>query len=157
MLTARYPVNFVWYEEVNQRHNGAKERARKVFPVLDRRRIGRAERKTPKRPRNRRNKVADHKDVMPLVVVRTGDICPATAGERPEYAPEGDELGQAMALSVCQEVPQPDERESGPGGHGDEDHEEGALGIAVADGGGDGGKPFLWPAEPLILDDLLVV
>ena len=29
------------------------------------------------------------------------------------------------------------------GGDGDEDHEEGAFRISVADGSGDGGEPFL--------------
>lgn len=40
---------------------------------------------------------------------------------------------------------------------GDEQLEKGSLGIAVAYGSGDGGKPLLRVSEPLVLDDLVVV
>ena len=43
------------------------------------------------------------------------------------------------------------------GSDGDEDHENGALGVAIADRGRDGGEPFIRIAKPLVLDDLLVV
>jgi hypothetical protein len=48
-----------------------------------------------------------------------------------------------LALSLCGLGETGKER---TGGNGDEDHEEGAFGVAVADGGGDGGEPFLWVA-----------
>lgn len=41
--------------------------------------------------------------------------------------------------------------------YGDEELEDGALGVVVADGGRDGGEPLVGVSEPPILDDLAVV
>jgi hypothetical protein len=41
--------------------------------------------------------------------------------------------------------------------NGNKDHEERSLGVSVADGRGNGGKPLLGIAVELILDDLLIM
>lgn len=41
------------------------------------------------------------------------------------------------------------------GGYGDEDLEEGSLGISVANGGRHGGEPLIGVAIVLVLDDLV--
>ena len=43
------------------------------------------------------------------------------------------------------------------GSDGDEEHKNGAFGIAVANGGGNGREPFLRIAIPLVLDNLVKV
>lgn len=94
---------------------------------------------------------------MPVMIVCGGDVGPAAAGEGAEEAPEGNEAGQLGAGPARQQIPEADEGETRAGCDGDEELEEGALRIPVANGGGDGGKPFLRVPEPFVLDDLVVV
>ena len=119
---------------------------------------------------------------MPVVVIGRRDVGPPAACQGADDAGDGDGLREGAAGFRCEEVPQADERKSWPwrassamlpeqraagreggarggrtGRDGDEDHEEGALGVAVANGGRDGGEPLVGVAIPLVLDDLVVV
>lgn len=167
-------------KEVDEWDETPVERARHIFPVFDGGRVRRAQRNTAEGPWNGGKQVRDHEDVVPVMVVGRGDIGPATTSEGPEQAPEGDEAGELMAWPARQEVPEGDENESRTwrklsvfnwvsigeeqatkgrrtGGHGDEELEEGSLGVSIANCRGDGGKPLFRVSEPLILDDLVVV
>ena len=150
-------MHLVLNEEVDQRYEGAKERSSQVFPVLDRFRIGWAQSQASQRPRQCRDEVADHENVVPVVVIRARDVRPSTARQRPEYTHAGDELGQSAPRSVGQAVEQEDQHEAWAGSNGDEDLEDRSFGVAVADCGGDGGKPFDGIAVVFVLHDLIVV
>lgn len=91
------------------------------------------------------------------MIIRRRYICPPTTGEGPEEAPEGDESRHLGAGLARQQIPEANQSEPRPGCDCDEELEEGSLGVPVAYGCRDGGKPFLWVAKPFILDDLVVV
>lgn len=150
-------MNLVLYVKVDQGEDAPIECARDVFPILDGGRVGRAQDDTSKSPRDGGQQIRDHEDVMPVVVIGGGDVGPAGASHGPEQSPEGDEAGHPCVLVSRQQVPEADEREPGAGGDGDEDLKSGSLGVSVADGGGDGWKPFLRVAIPFVLDNLVVV
>lgn len=94
---------------------------------------------------------------MPIVVVGRGYVGEATACERAQDAHAEDEGRELVSGLPGQEIPEADEDEARTGRDGNEHHEEGPLGVLVANGGGDGGEPFLGIPKPLILDDLFVV
>ena len=77
--------------------------------------------------------VEDHHKVVHIVVVGRGDVDPAAAGERADDACAEDERGEGRAGRVVEEVLQEDERETGAGGERDEQLEDVALGVPVAD------------------------
>ena len=144
-------------EEVDERDQCSKECSSQVFPQLDRSWVGRAQRETTQCPRKRRDQVADHENIVPIVIIRARNICPTSAGQRPEDTHSSDELGQAGARAVGHAVEEEDQQEARARANGDEDLEYGALRVAVADGRADGGEPFGGIAEVLVLDDFGVV
>ena len=91
------------------------------------------------------------------MVISRSHVGPASARQCSEYSNASSDGRQVAVWSAGQEVPQGHQDESRAGCDGNEDHENGALGVTVADGGGDGGEPLLGVAVPLILDDLGVV
>lgn len=99
-------------EVVDQRYEGAEECSSEIFPQLDRPRVRRAQRKTAERPGDGRDKVRNHEDIMPIVVVRRRDIRPASARKGPEDAKECDELGKCATRACRQKVPQCNEGKS---------------------------------------------
>lgn len=110
--TSWHSVHFVLDKEVYEGDDAAIERARHVFPVLDRSRVGRAKGDAPEGPGYGRQQVGDHEDIVPVMVVGGGDIGPAAASECSEDAPEGDEGRQLVARPARKEVPEGDESES---------------------------------------------
>lgn len=80
---------------------------------------------------------------MPIVVVGRRDVNPSTSKNGAEQSNTGNKLGTKSARASGQEVPEGDEGETGAGGDGDEDLKDGALRVAVANGGGNGGEPFV--------------
>lgn len=94
---------------------------------------------------------------MPIVIVRACNVRPPSTRQRPEHAHARDELGETAPGAVREAVEEEDEGEARARADGDEDLEDGALGVAVADGCADGGKPFDRVAEVLVLHDLGVV
>lgn len=91
------------------------------------------------------------------MVICRRNVGPSTARQSPEDAPECDETWQSVPRFARHEVPESDKSESRTRSYGDEQLEEGALGISVTDRGGHRGKPFLWVAKPFVLDDLVVM
>lgn len=144
-------------EEVDEWDQCSKECSSQVFPQLDRSWVGRAQGEAAQCPRQRRNQIADHEDIVPIVVIRACNIGPSSASQRPENTHSCDELGQAAARAVGHAVEEEDQQEARARANGDEDLEYGALRVAVADGRADGGKPFDGIAEVLVLDDFGVV
>lgn len=85
------------------------------------------------------------------------NVGPSAASQSPKNAPECDKAWQLVPGLARHEVPESDESKSRARGYCNEELEEGSFGIAVAYCRGDGGEPFLWVAEPFVLDDLVVV
>lgn len=146
-------VDFVLDEEVEQRHDCRKESGGKYLPVLDRFGIRRAEFDAADGPGDGSQEVRDHEDVMPIVIIRGRNICPAAASECPKYANSRYPLWQGIAFPRGHHIPQRNQGESWTGCHGNEYLKHGSLGITVANGRRDRGKPLLWVAVVLVLDD----
>ncbi len=70
VLTSWNIVNLVLKEEVNERNKTAEERAGQYPPIFDCYRVRRTERKASQCPRYGRNQIADHEDVVPIMVIR---------------------------------------------------------------------------------------
>jgi len=117
-------VDFVLDEKVYQGYQSAKEGTSEHLPVLDGYWIRRAQSQTAQRPWQGSNQIADHEDVVPVVVVCRGDICPSSTGKRPEDANPENDLWQGRVGSSSEEVVEGDEGESRTGGQGDADHED---------------------------------
>lgn len=150
-------MNLVLYEKVNQRNESSKESASEVFPVLYRRRIGRTEHEASHGPRQCRNQIADHEDIMPIMVICACHICPSTTSQRPENPNTEDEGRKTTAGPFRQTVVEEDEGEAWTGGDGDEDLKDGTFGVPVAYRGADRRKPFHGIAVVLVFDNFVVV
>lgn len=169
-------MNLVLDVKVDQGHESAEEAPGQVFPIFDGLGVRRAQGNATGCPRDGQDKVGNHQNVVPVVVISRRDICPPAACQGPDDAEERDRFGEGAAGFRGEQVPQSHERKSWPcssssakapkkgqGGHGhtrsngDEEHEDGAFGIAVANGGRDGWEPLVRVAIPLILDDLAVM
>lgn len=154
---SRHAVNLVLNEKVYQRNKGSEKGAGQVFPQLDRLRVWRAESQTSKCPWQCRNQIADHKDIMPVMVIRARNVCPASTSQCSKDAHSCNELGQAAVRSVGQTVEEENKQESRSRANGDEDLENGSFGIAVADGCTDRWEPLNRVSEVLVLDDFVVM
>ena len=88
-------MDFVLDEVVDQGHKCAKEQACQDLPVLDSTAVVRAKGETSEGPGQSRNKVRDHKDVVPVMIIRRRNICPATASKRAEQSDPSDHLWQS--------------------------------------------------------------
>ena len=76
--TSSNMVHLVLDEEVNEWQYGGVKCARKVFAILDGGWVSRAESDDAKRPRNGREQIRDHENVMPVMVIGRRDVSPAT-------------------------------------------------------------------------------
>lgn len=85
-------MNLVLDEKVHQRHQSTEESARNVFPVLDRFGIRGTERNAAGCPRNRKDNVRDHKNIVPVMVVGRRDVGPPAACESSDDAGPSDQL-----------------------------------------------------------------
>lgn len=90
---------------------------------------------------------------MPIVIICRSNICPSAASQGSEEAHEGDEGGELVAGSAREEIPETNEGESRTcvqpsvrrewrmilgsrtSRDGNKNHKEGALGVAIANGG----------------------
>lgn len=156
-LTTRDSVHLVLDEEIHQRHKRAEESTSQVFPVPNGGRIRRAKHQAANRPGQGSHQVADHENVMPIMVIRARNVRPSTTSECPEHAHAGNEFGQCAARPIGQAVKEEDQHKSRARTYSDEDLEDGSLWIAITNRGADGGKPFLRVAPVLVLHDLVVV
>jgi hypothetical protein len=151
-------MHLVLYEEVDQRNECRKESTSQILPILYSLRIRRTQHNTPNGPRQRRNQITNHEYVMPIVIIRARNIRPPTTRQRPEDTNPRHEFRQSTVFPAAADaVPQEDQHEARAGADGDEDLEDGSFGVAVADGGADGGEPFGRVAVVFVLYDLGVV
>lgn len=155
--TSWYTMHLVLDEEVHQRNQRPKESTRQVLSVLDGLRVGRTQRQTSQCPRQRSHQIADHEDVVPIVIIRARNICPSSTCQSSEDTHTGHELGKCGIGSVGEAIPQEHQRESWTRAHGDEDLEDGSFGVAIANCCAYGGEPFDWVAKVLVLDNLVVM
>lgn len=130
--TSRHTMHFVLNEEVEHRNQSRKESRTQPFPILDSIRIRRAQQNATNGPGNCRDQIADHEDIVPVMVIRARNVCPSTTRQRPQDSDTCDKLGQTAALSVRDAVPQEDEHEAWSRAYGDEDLEDGAFGVSIA-------------------------
>ena len=150
-------MHFVLNEVVHQRHKRPEEGSSQVLPIPNRRGIRRAQRQTSQRPRQRRNQITYHEDVMPIMVIGARNVCPPPTGQGSKDSHARHELRQSAAGTVAEAVEEEDQDEARARADGDEDLEDGALWVAVADGSAHGGEPFDGVAVVLVLHDFLVV
>lgn len=150
-------MNLVLNEVVDQWHQGSEEEASHDLTILDGTTVVGAQRKAAQRPRQGRNEVRDHEDIVPVMIVSGSDIGPSSAGQGAEDTHASDDLRERRVRPRGKHVPQEDEGEARTGSDGDEDLEERAFGITVTDRRGDGGKPFVGIAVVFILNNLVVM
>jgi hypothetical protein len=150
-------VDLVLNEIVNQRNQCSKEQARHNLAVLDSTAVVGAERKAAKSPWQSSNQIRDHEDIMPVMVVGRCNVGPTSTSQSTEDTHAGNELGQSRIGTRREDVPQEDKGETRSGGNGDEDLEERPFGIAITNGRGHGGEPFVGVAVVFVLDDFVVV
>jgi len=156
-LTSCDSVDFMLKEKVCSWNKSAKEGGSKDLPVLDSYWVRRTNRKASQGPRNSGNKIANHEDVVPHMVVCRCNIGPSSTGECSEDSNPGHNFWQGRIGSSSKEIVQGDESESRTGGQSNANHIHRTFRISIANGGRDGGEPLLWVAIPLILHDLFVV
>jgi hypothetical protein len=156
-VCTRHTVNLVLDEEVHKRHKCRKESSAQVFSQFDGTRIRRTQCETSQCPRQSCDQVADHEDVVPVVVIRACNICPSSAGQCPENSHSCDEFWQAGIWSVGHAIEEEDQQEAWTGANGDEDLEDRALRVAIANGCADGGEPFDGVSKVFVLDNLGVM
>lgn len=150
-------MHLVLDKEVNQRYERAEESRSQVLPVLDCRRVRRAEHDTANGPGQCRDQIADHENVVPVVIIGTRHVCPPTAGQGSKDSNSCNELGKGRVRTIRETVEEEDERESRAGANGDKDLEERSLGVSIANGGRNGREPFCGVSEVFVLDNLVVM
>ncbi len=127
-------MHLVLDEVVNQRDKGAEEETSENLSVLNSPTVVWAQGQATNSPWKSRNQVRDHKDVVPIVVIRRRNICPTTAGKCPKQSNAGNKLGERRVGAGSHEIPEEDEGESRTGCDGDEDLEERTLRIPITNG-----------------------
>lgn len=100
-------VHLVLNKEVYQWQYSSVKCARKVFAILYSSWVLRAQSDHTERPRDGREQIRYHEDIMPVVVIGRGDISPSAASHCPENAHSEDELGQRRVRLACENIPQP--------------------------------------------------
>lgn len=156
-VSTRHTVNLVLDEEVHEWDQRRKESSTQVLSQFDGARVGRAQCKATKCPWQGRDQVADHEDIMPIVIIRACNICPSTACQCSKDSHSCDEFRQAAALLVGHAVEEEYQQESWTRADGDENLEDGAFRVAVANGCADGGEPFDGVSKVFVLNDLGVM
>ena len=144
-------------KEVHERNECCEESSTQVFPQLDSSRVRRAQCKTAQRPRQSRDQVADHENIVPIVIIRACNVCPSTACQCPENTHSRNEFRQAAARRVGHAVEEEYQQEAWAGADSDEDLEDGTLRVAVSNGCADRGEPFDGVSEVLVLDNFRVM
>ena len=92
-------------EEVHQWYKGRKESSTKDLPPVYSLWVWWTESETTDRPRESRDQVRDHEDVVPVMIVGRGDIGPASAGKSSEDSDTSDEFGQNAIRSCGKNIP----------------------------------------------------
>lgn len=117
-------MHLVLNKVVYQWHQSTEEKAGHDLAVLDGPAVVRAQRKTAKSPWQSSHEIRDHENVVPVMVIGRGDICPSTAGQGSEDTDTGDDLRQSRVGTRGEDVPQEDQSESRAGSNSNEDLEE---------------------------------
>jgi hypothetical protein len=94
---------------------------------------------------------------VPIVIIRACNVCPSTASQCPEDSHSCNEFGQAAALLVGHAIEEKDQQEARARADGDEDLEDGAFRVPVADGCADRREPFDRVSKVLVLDNFGVM
>ena len=155
--TTGHLVHLVLDEIVNQWHQSSKEKAGHDLAVLDGTAVVGAQGQATQSPRQGGHQIRDHEDIVPVVVVGGGDIGPTSTGQSAEDTDTSNNLRQGVVRARTEDVPQENEKEARTGSDSNEDHEERALGVAIANGGGHGGEPFVGVAVVFILNNLMIM
>jgi hypothetical protein len=98
-------VDLVLDEEVDQRHQGREEGASEYLSEPDSGGVLWAQSKTAQGPGKCGYEVRDHEDVVPVVGVGRGYVCPSTTRQRAEDANSSNEFGESGVRFTRQDVP----------------------------------------------------
>lgn len=110
--TSSNAMHLVLNEEVDERHQGTKESTSKVLPVLDSLRVWWAQGNASQGPRQGCHNVRNHENVMPVMIVRRGDISPAAARESAKNTHGSNEAGQLSPRFSGKKVEKADQGET---------------------------------------------
>lgn len=94
---------------------------------------------------------------MPIVIIRARDISPSSTRQSSKDTDASDEFGQGGVGSVGQTIPHEDQCESWTRADGDEELEDGAFGVAIANRCAYGGEPFNRVSKVFVLDNFVVM
>ena len=131
-------------EEEYQGDKGAEEGSRQDLAIFDSLhiRFG-TQRNAAQGPWQSGHQVGYHEDVVPIVIIRRCDICPAPARQGPEYPHSEYKLWEGRSRSLRKNVPEEYKRKPRAGRHGDEQLEDCSFRVSVTDCSGNRGKPFV--------------
>lgn len=155
ILTASNFVHLVLDEKIDQGHQSTKEQTSYDLAVLRSAAVVTTKSHTTQCPWQSRYQVRNHEDVVPVMVIRRGDIGPPTTSKRPKHPNTRNDLRQRRVRPGSQDIPKEDKRESRTGRNGNEDLEEGTFGVSITNGCGYGREPFVGVAVVFILDDFM--
>lgn len=94
---------------------------------------------------------------MPVVVISGCHVGPSATGQCSEDTRASNDFGESGIWTSSENVPESDKEETRSRRKGDEKLEDRSLGVAVANGCGDGREPFLRVSIVFVLDNLVVV
>lgn len=127
-------MDLVLNEVVNQRHQGTEKEACQDLSVLDCTAVVGTQCQTAKRPRQGRNQIRNHEDIMPVMVVGRCDVCPPSAGQGSEDPCPSNHFRKSRVGPCSQNIPKEDQSESRTGSYSDKDLKDRTFGVAITDG-----------------------
>ena len=99
-------MHLVLNKKVYEWDKRREESTTKDLSIVYRLWIRRAECETSNGPRQSRDKVGYHENVMPIMVIGGRHVGPASASQGSEDAHSGNKLWQSRTWPCCQDVPQ---------------------------------------------------
>lgn len=147
-------MHLVLNEEVYQRYKCTEEKTSHNLAIFHGTAIVGTESETAHCPGQSRNKIRNHKYIMPVMIISRRDICPTSAHKRSKQPSSRNELGEVRARTRSEKVPKKNESKSRTGSDCDENLEEGSFGIPIANRRRHRGEPFVRVAIMLVLHDL---
>ena len=94
---------------------------------------------------------------MPAVIVRRGDVRPASTCDCSEQASASHDFREDRVWASGQEVPQKDQGKARTGSDRDKELEDRAFGVAVSNRRRNGRKPLVRVTVELVLDNFVIV
>lgn len=90
-------MHFVLDEKVDQRNQSREKSSSEILSQLDGLRVWRTQCNATDGPRQSGNQIADHENIMPIVVIGRRNICPSSTRQSPEYSNASHEVDKSIA------------------------------------------------------------